>query len=281
MGWSFEAPDVAARLRLAPDDPRADAIVLTNPLSEDQSVMRTTLVASLHAALERNVNRGASAVRIFEVGAVYLPSGEQLPDERQHLGALLWGPVRPSGWGDPEPPRAGFFAAKAVLHTLFDALRVEWSVTRGGEPFLHPGRTATVLVGGEPVGWLGELHPRMAGDLGVAAGFEVDLGRVLAAADPVPGYEDLTSFPSVRQDLALVVPDAVPAADVVAVVRQAGGDLLRHAEVFDVYRERSSLALRLEFRASDRTLTEKEVAKRRERIVAALSERLGAQLRGA
>jgi phenylalanyl-tRNA synthetase beta chain len=242
--------------------------------------MRTTLLRSLRDAVERNRNRGRTTVRIFEAGAVYLPSGEQLPDERQHLGALLCGPVRPATWGDPEPPAADFFAAKGVLEVLMHAVRVEWSTTRATEPFLHPGRSAAVLVGGERIGWLGELHPGLAGDGGVVAGFEIDLGAVLAAAVVVPSYEDLTSFPAVRQDLALTVSGDVPAADVLAVVREAGGALLRHAEVFDVYRERSSLALRLEFRAADRTLTEKEVGKRREKIVAALADRLGAQLRG-
>jgi phenylalanyl-tRNA synthetase beta chain len=155
------------------------------------------------------------------------------------------------------------------------------------EPFLHPGRGARVLVAGEPAGWLGEIHPAVAAgwDLEQAAGFELDFGVLERAADVAPGYEDLTSFPSVRQDLAIVVPDGVSAAEVVAVVRQAGGSLLSRAEVFDVYRGAqvgegsASLALRLEFRAPDRTLTDEEADKRRAKIVSALGERLGAQLR--
>ena len=197
--------------------------------------------------------------------------------------------MRPLTWRDAEPPRADFFAAKGVLGALMDAIRVPWEVEPAREPFLHPGRAATVLVaGGEPAGWLGELHPAVAArwDLEQVAGFELDFEVLARAADVVPGYEDLTSFPSVRQDMAVVVPDGVSAAEVVGVVREAGGALLSRAEVFDVYRGAqvgegsASLALRLEFRAPDRTLTDEEADKRRGKIVAALAERLGARLRG-
>ena len=209
------------------------------------------------------------------------------PDEREHLAALLTGHLRPPTWRDAEPPRADFFAAKGVLGAVMSAIRVPWEVEPVREPFLHPGRAATVLVAGEPAGWLGEIHPAVAArwDLEQAAGFELDFGVLARAADVTPGYDDVTSFPSVRQDLAIVVPDGTSAAEVVGVVRQAGGSLLSRAEVFDVYRGAqvgegsASLALRLEFRASDRTLTDEEADKRRAKIVAALAERLGAQLR--
>ena len=286
VGWSFEPPDAVRAVRISERDPRGRPLALANPLSEDQSVMRTTLLHSLRTALEHNVRRGRGAVRLFEVGAVYLPSGRQLPDERQHLGAVLWGPVRPASWGDPHPPEAGFFAAKGVLETLLDALRVPWEASRGGEPFLHPGRAAGVLVEGRRVGWLGELHPAIAGDLGVVAGFELDLGAILRAATAVPRYRDLTSYPGVRRDLALTMPVDVPAGELVRTVREAGAPLLAAAEVFDVYtgaqagEGRKSVALRLEFRATDRTLTDEDAADRVERILAAVRDRHDAVTRG-
>jgi phenylalanyl-tRNA synthetase beta chain len=137
-------------------------------------------------------------------------------------------------------------------------------------------------------GWLGELHPSVAAgwDLDGAAGFELDFGALAGAAELVPRYEDLTSFPAVRQDLAVVVGDAVPAARVLEVIRGAGGALLSGAEIFDVYRGaqigegRASLAVRVEFRAADRTLTDEEVNQRRDKIVAALREQVGGELRG-
>jgi phenylalanyl-tRNA synthetase beta chain len=177
-----------------------------------------------------------------------------------------------------------------MLGAVLEALRVPWRVEAAREPFLHPGRSAAVFAGEEErVGWLGELHPSVAAAWELedtVAGFEIDLDRVLAHASLTPDYEDVTAFPAVLQDLAVAVPQDVRAADVVAVVRDAGGELLRSAEVFDVYRGeqigagRTSLALRLEFRARDRTLTDEEAAERRSRIVAALAERLGGELRG-
>jgi phenylalanyl-tRNA synthetase beta chain len=298
VGWSFTSSDVLRKLGLP-----GEVVELENPMSEDQSVMRTTLLGSLLDALHRNTSRGMPDVRLFEYGAVYHPGSSTeptgnpwypvgdagLPVERTHLGALLTGRVRPASWDDPEPPRADFFAAKAVLEALLRALRIDRRVEPGSDrPFLHPRRAATVLVGDAPAGWLGELHPSVAGqwDLEGVAGFELDFGALVGAADVVPRYEDLTSFPAVRQDIAVVVADDVPADRVLEVIRSAGGALLQDAEVFDLYRGaqvgegRSSLAIRLEFRASDRTLTDEEVAQRREKIVAALREQLGGELRG-
>jgi phenylalanyl-tRNA synthetase beta chain len=301
VGWSFTGRDVARRLGLADD-----AVVLENPMSEDQSVMRTTLLGSLLDSLKRNRARGFEDVRLFEYGAVYLPRAggdagvptgnpwypmpdPELPIERTHLAALMTGRVRPASWGDAEPPHADFFTAKAVLEALMRALRIAWRVeATTGEPFLHPRRGAAVIAGDTRAGWLGELHPSVAAqwDLDGVAGFELDFGALAAAAETVPRYEDLTSFPAIRQDLAVVVGDDMPAARVLDVIRGAGGALLRDADVFDVYRGaqvgegRASLAVRLEFRAADRTLTDEEVAERREKIVAALRDQVGGELRG-
>ena len=298
VGWSFAAPALPDRISLPADDARRRGVILANPMSEDQSVLRTTLIGSLLDSVARNRARGISDVRLFERGAVYLESSPDaapaagrdalLPDESEHLAVLLTGSLRPASWRDPAPPVCDLFAAKGVLGALLDALRVPWEVEPHREPFLHPGRSARVLVDGRPAGWLGELHPSVAArwDVGLAAGFELEWDAVAAAATIVPGYRDLTSFPSVRQDLAVVVPEDVPAARVVEEVRRSGGPLLQRAEVFDVYRGeqvgsgRASLALRLEFRAPDRTLTDDEVAAPRAAIVDALAQGLGAELRG-
>jgi phenylalanyl-tRNA synthetase beta chain len=303
LGWSFAAPNLVERLSIPGDDPRSRVVKLANPMSEDQAVLRTSLLGPLLDNVERNRARGNDDVRLWQYGAIYLardapdgngaappavPGLDRLPTEEQHLAALLTGHLRPPTWRESEPAKADFFAAKGVLAAVMAAIRVPWEVEPSREPFLHPGRSARVLVGGEAAGWLGELHPAVAArwDVEQAAGFELDFGVLAEHAVLVPDYEDLTSFPVVRQDMAIVVPDGVSAAQVVAVVRKAGGALLRRAEVFDVYRGAqveegsASLALRLEFRAPDRTLTDEEAAQRREKIVAALSEQLGARLRG-
>ncbi len=289
-GWSFVAPDEAARLRLQGGDPRRDPIVIENPMSEEQAVMRTTLLGSLLGAARHNRARGAEAVSLFEAGAVYLrvPDGDGLPREPQHLAALLAGPARPPTWREPEPPPADVFAAKGLLGGVLDTLRVPWAVEAAQQPFLHPGRAGRIVRGGgEAIGWVGEIHPEVAAawDLEAAAAFELDLDAALAGAPEPATYADVTSFPEIRQDLAVVVAEDVAAERVLAIARATGGPELERAEVFDVYRGpqagegRVSLALRLAFRAADRTLTDAEAAERRAAILAALSAEVGAEPR--
>jgi phenylalanyl-tRNA synthetase beta chain len=289
IGWSWSGVELADRLRLPEGDPRRAAVVVENPMSAEHAQMRTTLLGSLLDVARRNVTHGTADVAIFEAGAVYRPVDAQpLPAEPHTVGVLLTGAVRPASWRESAPPIADFFAAKGVLAALLDALRVDWTVIEGNEPFLHPGRAAAVVVAGAPVGWLGELHPSIAGawELTQAvACFELDLDAVIAAVPGPVHYEDYTSFPEVRQDLAVVVPQTVTAAEVVAAVRAAGGPLLASVDVFDVYRgaqigdDEVSLALRLAFRSPERTLTDDEVAGLRSAIESALSERVGGRIR--
>jgi phenylalanyl-tRNA synthetase beta chain len=297
LGWVFAPPDLADRLRIPADDPRHAAVALRNPMSEDQSRLRTTVLGSLLDVARRNLARGMQDVRLFEIGAIFLDQprsgeptaaerrSEPLPEERQHVAALLTGALRPASWREPDAPRVDFFSVKAILAALLDALRVPWSVEAATEPFLHPGRAARVLVAGAPAGWIGEVHPAVARAWDIDAGataFEVDLEPLERAATHVPRYHDVVSYPAVLQDRAWWFAPDVPAAGVLATVREAGGPLLRRAEIFDVYpaQGRVSLAVRLEFRADDRTLTDEEVAQRRAKIDAAVAERLGGEPRG-
>ncbi len=286
VGWSFVGLGLAERLRLDGQP----AVELENPLSGDLAQLRTTLLGSLLDAAARNRARGISTLRLFEAGAVYLPRGPgTLPLEPYRVGALIAGPVRGSTWREPEPPDADFFAIKGILQGLLDTIRVSWSAERGEMPFLHPGRAASIQARGATVGWLGEIHPLVAArwDLEqTVAAFELDLD---ALGEPMTStYEDVTSFPAVREDLAVVVGEETSAADVVELAREAGAPLLEDAEVFDVYRDperigpdRVSLALRLTYRAGDRTLTDEDVAAKRAEIVEALGTRLGGTIRAA
>jgi phenylalanyl-tRNA synthetase beta chain len=289
VGWSFEGHEQVARLRIA-DRP---VVELENPMSSDQSRLRTTLLGSLLDVGHRNRSRGVSALRLFEAGAVYLPNPDDLaalPAEPYHVAALLSGPVRPATWRDPEPRAADFFAAKGVLGGVLDAVHVPWTVEADSEPapFLHPGQAAKIIIAGISAGWIGRIHPEVAAgwdfDAEVAA-FEVNLD-VAAEHVRFTSYQDLTSFPEVREDLAVIIADTVTAAQVLDVVRSAGGSLLAGAEVFDVYRDERtvgaghvSLAVRLRFRAPDRTLTDEEVATRRRKIASALTSQLEGRVR--
>jgi len=292
-GWSFASPGMLDRLLLPADSPMRQVVTLANPMSEDEAILRPTALGSLLDAARHNVARGRDRLALFESAAVYrrgedgfdgtASSPGVAPAAEHHaLALLLSGPLGPASWRGGEASKADFFAAKGMLAAVLDALRVDWDVAPAADwPFLTPGRSAEILVGGARAGLLGEVHPLVAQewDLDQVAFFAVDLGKVVAASPDVAIYVDATSFPPVLQDLALVVDGAVPAGDVVAAVRAAGGGLLRRAEVFDRYdmgEGRVSLAVHLEFAAADRTLTDEEVAGSREKIVAALADRLGA-----
>lgn len=303
--WSFNDPALTDRLRLGADDPRRKAIEIANPLATDQVLMRTTLLGGLLDTARLNLSRGNERVRLFESGHVYLDpesapresrgvlGGEFLGSvaapayEPHRLAGLLSGPAPPS-WreSDPDPD---YFVAKAVVEALAAALGVEldFEAPSEPEPFLHPGRSAALSLGGEAIGWIGELHPLVARawDLPLTSAFELDAAPLIAAsALGAESYEDVTTHPPVLQDIAVVVGEEVAAAGVRAAVLGAGGELLRSARVFDRYsgeqvgEGKVSLALRLEFGAADRTLTDEEVDERREAIAAALEE-IGGSLR--
>ncbi len=299
VGWSFTAPATLEKLRLT----GTPVLALSNPLSEDHSTMRPLLLSGLLDAAQRNAAHGAPAVALFESAHVYEPSGDLdapagSPEgatpatERHHLAGLIT-ESSPATWRS-KAGAADFYAAKGYVAALLAVAGLELTVEPTADlPYLHPGRTARALVhaGGElvDVGWIGELHPLVAREWdlgGDAAGFELDVDVLAELTDGVLAtYEDVTSFPAVLQDIAVVAPSDVSAATVEATVTEAGGELLAASGVFDVYEGeqvgegKRSLALRLEFRAPDRTLTEDEVAERRNAIVAAL-EQIGGQIRG-
>jgi phenylalanyl-tRNA synthetase beta chain len=296
VGWTFTAPSLADRLQLDADDVRRRAPIVENPLSAEQSRLRTTLLGSLLDTAAHNAARGTSDLSLFEIGTVFsaappepattAENGATAVAEHRSLAVLLAGGLQEQRWGVPQTPQASFFAVKGVLEALASVLRVGIDYRPGSEPFLDPGRTASVWVAQEQIGWVGTLHPLLARDWEVPAVsmFELDLDRLLAAAPTQTRYEEIVGYPSLYQDLAVVMPDAVPVARVLATMRAAAGGLLRNIEIFDVYsgpqigEGRRSLGFGLAFQAPDRTLSEEDVAPLRERIVAALLE-LGGELR--
>jgi phenylalanyl-tRNA synthetase beta chain len=248
---------------LTASDPNPAALRLPEPMSGDQAVLRTTVLHGLVEAARVNVDAGNEAIRLFELARVYLPSGEQLPEERWHVGGIADG---------------GFEAARAAVEAIYEAFHLPLEVRRSSGPHLHPGKAAET-----DAGWLGELHPTLLE--GSWGAFELDVERLM---EPLPErilYEDVITYPAARQDIAVAVPEDVEAGAILAAVREAGGDELRDVRVFDVFRGvqvgegRKSVALHLAFQAPDRTLTDEEAAALRERIVGALAERFGAELR--
>jgi phenylalanyl-tRNA synthetase beta chain len=286
ISYSFTSPRALERLRVGDE-----ALRLENPLSEEQSVMRPLLLPGLLDAARHNAAHGRPALALFESAHVYRPSGPLDTEftgspggatpalERHHL-AVLQTQAAPGGWRS-DATGADFFSARALLEALLAVSNIAWQAEPEAQPFLHPGRAASVTVDGRDIGWVGELHPLVADEWDLAspaAGFEIDIDAVVELTEGrQPAYRDVTSFPAVLQDIAIVVPDETPAAAVAAAVREGGGDLLAGVEIFDVYRGEQvgagekSLALRLEFRSPDRTLTDAEVAERRSAIEGALA----------
>jgi phenylalanyl-tRNA synthetase beta chain len=288
VGWSFTDPGLPDRLLAPADDLLRDLVELENPMSSDQSVLRPTIFGSLLDIARTNRSHGAQDIAIFESGSVFRRGEGPLADEHQALGALVTGAARPATWAEGEPPRADVFTAKALVEAVLGALQVDWHAEAAQRPYLHPGRSAEIIAGDVLLGVFGELHPQVAARWDFEepiAAFAIDLGRAVAAAPGPAHYADLTTYPELRQDLAVTVSDEISAARVLRVVRAAGGELLDSVSVFDAYRGeqvgegRVSLALHLHFRALDRTLTDEDVAPVRDAIVAALRDELGGELR--
>ena len=273
--WSTSllAPSDLARAGLG-----TEAVEVENPLAQEESVLRTSLLPGLLRAVVTNANRRYPHVRLFEIGKVFLPpaAGERLPEEPELVGAVLGG--------------ADAAEAKRVLDTLVDALRVDRVAVEPSSPKpagLHPSRSATVSASGTAVGVVGEVDPGVlaAHDLSGPVGwFELDLGALLAAPTRTSQYRPVSRYPSADFDLAVVVDGDVPAAAVAQAIETAAGAVLEDLWLFDVFRGaqlgegRRSLAYRVRVAAPDHTLTDDELATLRERCIAAV-EAVGGTLR--
>jgi len=244
-------------------DPGPDALALPEPLSELQRVLRTTLFYGLAGAARNNVNAGNENVALFEVAHVYLPRAGDLPDEPWHLGGIVQG---------------DFFRAKGAVETVFGALELEPRFERAPHPFIPSPACASVQGG-----WAAELDPRLLE--GQWAAFELDLAELFAQVPDRILYEDVITYPAVRQDLAFSVPENVTAGDLVAAAREAAGPELREMRAFDVYRGeqvepgRKSIAFAVRFQSAERTLSDEDATRLRDAIVQALGKRFDARLR--
>jgi phenylalanyl-tRNA synthetase beta chain len=260
---------------------------IANPMREEQSVMRRSLLPGLCLALQRNLARGSNEVRIFEVGAVFLPAGRELPDERWYAAGLLHG--HGDGWLKPGAP-LDFFDIKGVVEELVAALGHTARCEPLGEgekaPGLHPRIAASVYVGAARIGVAGELHPDAARALGVEARpfvFELDLQALPAAATSRVG--ELPRFPSVTRDISFLVDERVTAAEIERAI-DAEPDVLRvEVRVLEDYRDaklpagKKSMLWSITYRAADRTLTDEDVQPSHYSVLARLVKAFGAQLR--
>ena len=225
VGWSFTDPGLPDRLLAGPDDRFRSLVVLENPMSAEQSVLRPTIFGSLLDIAAYNRSRGHHDLALFESGAVYLQDEGGLADEHHALGALVTGAERPATWSDAAPQPAGVFTAKALVEVVLGALGVIWRAEPVARPYLHPGKAGAILSGETMLGIFGEVHPTVAVTWGFdepVAVMAIDLGKAIPLAPEVAHYADMTTFPELRQDLAVTVSDEISAERVLAVARQQG-----------------------------------------------------------
>ncbi len=306
------APELDA-LGIAADDRRRHALLLANPISDEQPALRTTLLPGLLSTLRRNVGRGTSDVAIFEAGSVFLLREEQsprgvtdpprphvegrpsdddlaslealLPDQPLHVAVAVAGLREPGGWWGPGQ-QATWSDAVEAARVVADAVGVDLDVCRGSTPApWHPGRCAELVVAGQVVGYAGEVAPRACEKAGLprrTSVMELDLGKMIEHARGPVASAPLSSYPVAKEDVALVVDDDIPASSVEAALVAGAGPLLESVRLFDVYTGeqvepgRKSLAFALRFRASDRTLTVDEVSAARDAAVGCAIAAVGA-----
>ncbi|MFQ5459728.1 MAG: phenylalanine--tRNA ligase subunit beta, partial [Anaerolineae bacterium] len=290
VSYRLVAPDLDTDVAAAPEAQEAH-VVLANPISPERSALRTTILGPLLGVARGNL-RFVDRVAIFELGPVFLPGPGQLPAEEWRVGLVMTGPAWPTSWRGAAPRRLDFFDAKGVVEHLAAGLGADlrWASDPAGHGAMHPARTAVVRAKGLVVGHVGELRAAVLegwslGD-GPVAVADLDLGALRAAADDRRAFRPFSPYPAVKEDVAVVVDEGVPVADVAAVIRRSAGALLADLTLFDVYRGdqigagRKSLAWSLALQAADKTLTSKAAAAVRGRIVRALESELGAELRG-
>ncbi|MCG8402479.1 MAG: phenylalanine--tRNA ligase subunit beta [Firmicutes bacterium] len=289
MTYSFTTPGVFDRLGVDAGHLLRDTVPLQNPLSEEQSVMRTLLFPGLLDVLQRNVNRRNMDAAIFEMGRLFFPSGgAPLPREVNALAVAVTGKT-PAGWNSGSV-EMDFYFLKGALGALLENVGVNHVSYRPAsqEPGFHPGRAATIYAGEQKLGVIGELHPDVLDAYNLKQRitvFEFNFDLLAEVAGNPVVYKPLPKFPGTDRDLALLVRVDVPASRLVEVIRREGGNILRDLRVFDVYRGEQvaegyrSIAFSLQFQAADRTLTDEEVSRQISAITGALEKELGVALR--
>ena len=291
--YSLTAPQRERRLLppgASPDD--RPYVTLANPIVSDRVVLRHSLLGGLMDVVAANI-RQRERLALFEIGPVYLPGENEagLPDEQPRLAIALTGPRDPLAWQGSDRAAMDFFDLKGVVEELVAGLPVTGATysAPGPEeqhPSFMPGRTARLEINGQPAGWLGELHPLVREQYGLpdqaVLAADLDLKLLLSQVNERFDIVPVPAYPPVKEDLALIVDEQVPATRVQSVIRASGGNLLAAVTLFDLYRGpqigegKKSLAYSLTYQAPDRTLTDAEIAKLRGKIVRRLQDELGA-----
>lgn len=278
VSYSFISPSFVKKLRIPEDDYRTKVIELKNPLGEELSVMRTTLLHSMLSLISGNVARGNKSAKLYEIGKVYLPKElpiVNLPDEKPVLILAEFGSDK------------DFYSIKGAVQAIADKLNISCEFTPKKYPWLHPGRSAVITVGDQELGYIGEIHPDVQSDYKIERTYvaELWLDVLIENEKSHLPFVDLPKFPAINRDLAFVVDASLNASTLLSEVKRLGGKMLENVKVFDVYsgkgieNGKKSIAIALSFRAKDKTLVDADVNAVIEKITKGIAKTLGANLR--
>ncbi|WP_313800728.1 phenylalanine--tRNA ligase subunit beta [Cytobacillus sp.] len=267
-----------------------EPVKLAMPMSEDRSILRLSIIPQLLEVLKYNAARQHDSLGVYETGAVFLGNGsDELPEEREHLAGAVTGLWQTHPW-QGEKKTVDFFVVKGILEGLFDKLGIasEVEFRQSEKDGLHPGRTAEIYLSGKSVGFVGQTHPKVEKeyDLKESYVFELSLKAILEAEVSPLHYVTIPRFPSITRDIALVVDKEKAAGELNAMIKEAGGALLKEVHVFDLYEGdrmepgKKSIAFSLKYFDPERTLTDEEVVKAHDKVLNAVKEKAGAVLRG-
>lgn len=279
--YSFVDPELQALI-----DPDTAPLKLANPISAEMSVMRTSLWPGLLKAMIHNQNRQQNRIRLFEIGTRFVPTGDGLKQETV-LSGVVKGPRDQEGWSNNKQS-VDFYDIKGDLETVLGlgGRAQDWQFQAGERLALHPGRCANILKNGQNIGSIGELHPNIQRELQINGSiylFELDLFEMIKGV--LPGFTELSKFPEVKRDIAIIVDESINAEQAIKCVQASGGACLQNVSVFDVYQGKGidpgkkSLALTMTFQHVSRTLNESEINEQLGQVVTVLKHQLNAILR--
>ncbi len=279
LTYSFVSPGVYNKINLKAENPLRNAIKLVNPLGEDQSIMRTTIIPNILEVISRNLNKKVPDGQFYELSKVYMPdtnSEEGLANERETLTIGMYGEV-------------DFFDLKGVVESLLEEMNItKYRILSSNNDSMHPGRTAELLINNKRIGCLGEVHPDVLDKYGIDERVyvaELNFEEIIKQSDMNIKYRSLPKYPSVARDIAIVVTEEITAGQVEEIIRNKGGKLIEEVKLFDIYRGSQieegykSMAYSIVYRSDEKTLSEDDITKVHNKIVNSLVNQVGAALR--
>jgi phenylalanyl-tRNA synthetase beta chain len=288
--YSFMSPTNLDMFNIPQTDRRWHTIGIKNPLRQEESLLRTTLIPALLDRFKYNLDRGQKDIRFFEIARVFQDTGETLPLEDLMLGGLYYRERVPSLWGEDVK---GFFVSKGVLESMFTEFKIqEFSFSPSSEPFLHQGQSADIYAAGARLGSVGVISPEIAEKLDLKRHnpeivlFEINLDLVCTLITKPVQYVPIPKYPAVERDIAVVVDETLPASEIQNMIKTFSSELIETVSIFDVYRGehipegKKSLAFNIVYRSRERTLTDDEVERVHTELVDSVLRRTGGELRG-